>query len=240
MHFHFQTMAKNSSEYTYSYNNASKPIHIDDEDDDISITIIRQVHFKNTFAIRTDPASSETSHKSTKPNATKFNTLYMKTRVQLISKKLASDFSVPTEDLPSNCIFDTTLRSCSCCLCHHSHIVGKMYESCIEKHPLKESCRRENPLSYQRSTMRTYKKQNVCDECMYTLTANSKSKKYGYRCIFSSCSHKSYKTRKIAELRKHLLRHMGVKKNFVCNICEKSYASSSGLIKHERTHATKI
>lgn len=225
-----------SSEYTFMCN--STPMSIVADDDDVSVAVRCRVHFENIITIQTDPASIKTSHNS-KPTNYKnvFSTPYMELMVQQISEKYASDYTVPSEFFPSNCDFNKTLKGCTCCLCNLRHINAEVFELCIKNHPLKEACQRGKPLRINR-TMRKYQRQHVCDECLYTTVFNSKrSQKYGYRCIFSSCSHKPYISRKTSEFRKHYLKHLGVNKNFICSICERNYASLNSVKKHERTHA---
>lgn len=160
-----------------------------------------------------------------------FNGIYMEAKLKETEKiKWDLSFSDIADYFPTD--RDARLFGCSCCLCTLRNKNGDTFEFCIKKHPFEQCCQRDQPKPRNNSTVK-YQKQKVCNQCMFSITSSSKrTKTKGFCCSFQSCS-LEFKTR--TALQNHYLKHLNVKK-FSCNVCEKDYASKSGLKKHERKH----
>lgn len=206
-------------------------------EDDVSVTL-RHIQFDSSILIQTDVSSSHILLQQDPIEYKKvFHTTYMLSMVKKISNKYANNFTLPNELQPqsiSNSNVNTTLTSTCCCLCvvpHRKHL--ESFDFCIKTvKNLNLLCRKGKSSRNNRSLLK-YQKRHICDECMYSMIANSKrTKSKKFRCLFPSCSLELNKM----ELHKHYIKHFGVK-NLICNICEKEYASVSGLKKHERKHA---
>lgn len=168
-----------------------------------------------------------------------FNTVFIRNELEIHNKRLAGTFSLPESLLldyqSGECRGNSTNgRRCTCCLCLVRHRCRNT-EICIENHPNNkkmQKCTREHEMQ-PKNTMLKYQKRHICDECMSSLTLNTKkNKQKKFRCCFLPCS---IEIKSIALLRKHYLEHLMVK-NFICNVCEKDFKSRAGLKMHESKH----
>lgn len=178
----------------------------------------RRVHFGDTISVITDSSLMEPSLPTSTQNKpvpvkNRFTSLYLVGKIKAFCERDAKEFSI------------SEYLDCTCCLCKLRHKNGQTFEFCIKKHPMGALCQSGQP---SRSN-----NLNICKECSYSMVSvTKKNKQKQFRCGFEPCSH-TLKTK--ATLQKHYLTHLKVK-NFICCICEKNYASKSGLKKHERTH----
>lgn len=155
-----------------------------------------------------------------------FDTAYMRGAVAFHAKNQASEFSI------RNLLRELRIEpACKCCLCKVQFKHNDSLKYCIKKHPVGVCCTRGQ--SKKRNNQKMYMLQNVCEECLESMTLNTKrSKDKHFHCTFDSCS-REFKS--IPHLRTHYMKHLKVQ-NYICPICCMEFSSKSSVKSHQRKH----